>query len=100
MGILVEDFKSDFHLTTTGGKGWYVSKTKETGLYCPSCHNENSHKLAFIFSNICSFRCVKCGESMRLEKYLWKIKKQEYISNQRQIQQTRYSSKEKFKKTI
>lgn len=87
MGILVEKFKLDFQLVPTGTKGWYISYIKNTGLYCPCCHNENSQKLAFIFSeNICSFRCAKCAESMRLEKYLWRIKKQQYIINQRQIQ--------------
>ena len=97
MGILIEDFKNDFHLVTTGNRGWYVSKVKSTELYCPSCHNENSSKIAFIFSNICSFRCVKCGASMRLEKYLWKIKKPEYISNQRQIQQKDILEKKSLK---
>lgn len=87
MGVLAEKFKSDFHLVPTGQKGWYISRIKDAGLSCPCCHSENSQKLAFIFSDgICSFRCVKCGESMRLEKYLWKIRKQQYITNQRQIQ--------------
>lgn len=87
MGILIEKFKTDFDLTPTGSRGWYISKIRDTGLYCPCCHNENSQKLAFIFSdNICSFRCAKCSESMRLEKYLWRVKKQQYIINQRQIQ--------------
>lgn len=87
MGILIEKFKTDFDLTTTGNRGWYISKKRDTGLFCPCCHNTNSQKLAFIFSdNICSFRCAKCSESMRLEKYLWRVKKQQYIINQRQIQ--------------
>ena len=87
MGVFVEQFKSDFHLTKSGDKGWYSSRIKNTGLYCPFCHNENSQKLAFIFSeDVASFHCPKCGNSLRLEQFLWRIKKQEYISNQRQIQ--------------
>ena len=90
MSVFVEKFKSDFSLVPSGGKGWYISRKEETGLYCPFCHNTNSKKLAFIFSEegIASFKCPKCGESARLEKYLWLIKKQQYISNQRQIHQT------------
>lgn len=87
MSILVEKFKSDFHLVKSGDKGWYISRIKDTGLYCPFCHNENSQKLAFIFSdNIASFYCPKCGNGLRLEQFLWRIKKQQYINNQRQIQ--------------
>ena len=87
MGVLVEKFKSDFHLVKSGDKGWYISRVRDTGLYCPFCHNENSQKLAFIFSdNVCSWKCPKCGNSLRLEQYLWRVKKQQYITNQRQIQ--------------
>lgn len=87
MGVLIEQFKTDFNLIPTGSRGWYASKIRDAGLFCPCCHNENSQKLAFIFSDsICSFRCAKCGESMRLEKYLWRVKQQQYITNQRQIQ--------------
>ena len=88
MGVFVDKFKSDFHLVKSGDKGWYVSRIKDTGLYCPFCHNENSQKLAFIFSeNICSFKCPKCGNSLRLEQFLWRVKKQQYITSQRQIKQ-------------
>ena len=33
MGILIEQFKTDFNLTPTGSRGWYISKIRDTGLY-------------------------------------------------------------------
>ena len=33
MGVLVEKFKSDFHLVKSGDKGWYISRVRDTGLY-------------------------------------------------------------------
>lgn len=85
MGVLIEQFKSDFKLTQSGGRGWNVAPSN-TPLYCPFCKNNNGSKLAFIFSERCaSFHCPKCGNSCRLEKYLWLIKKQNYISYSRQI---------------
>lgn len=89
MSVLREKFKSDFKLKTTGGKGWWIAPIK-TELKCIKCGNENGSKLSFIFdkySSSSSFRCVKCGFSCRLEKYLWLIKKTQYITKYREIKQ-------------
>lgn len=88
MGVLVDKFKTDFSLKPTGQKGWYISAHKDAGLSCPFCHHTDGTRLAFIFSeNACSFKCPKCGNTARLERYLWLIKRPEYISNIRQIKQ-------------
>ena len=98
MGILKDKFISDFGLKPTGTKGWYIAQT-HTSLYCPFCKNKNGSKLAFIFSENCaSFHCPKCSGHTRLERYLWLIKKQEYISNVRQIKNEDILKKKELKK--
>lgn len=88
MEVLVEKFKSDFHLKTTGTKGWWISSSSCASLYCPKCKHIDSSRLAFIFGQkFSTFHCVKCNYNCRLEKYLWLMKKPEYISNIRQIKQ-------------
>lgn len=87
MAILRDKFKSDFKLKPTGGKGWWIGPI-QTDLYCPKCQNKDGSRLAFIFdekSPNSSFKCVKCGNSMRLEKYLWLIKKNQYITKYRDL---------------
>ena len=87
MAVLRDKFKSDFKLKPTGGKGWWIGPI-QTDLYCPKCQNKDGSRLAFIFdekSPNSSFKCVKCGNSMRLEKYLWLIKKNQYITKYRDL---------------
>lgn len=87
MSVLREKFKSDFKLRVTGGKGWWIAPVK-TELRCTKCGNEDGSRLSFIFdehSSASSFRCVKCGFSCRLEKYLWLIHKSEYITKYRDL---------------
>lgn len=87
MAVLRDKFISDFHLKFTGSKGWMIAPVK-TELYCKHCGNTDGSRLSFIFdedSSASSFRCVKCGHSCRLEKYLWLIKKSEYITKFREV---------------
>lgn len=89
MAILREKFKSDFQLRKTGGKGWMIAPEK-TDLYCVECNHKDGRRLAFIFdekTSACSMKCLKCGFSCRLEKYLWLIKKTQYITKYREIKQ-------------
>ena len=81
MPVLKDKFISDFHLKVSGSKGWMIGYQK-LGLFCPCCKHKDPSRLAFIFdtkSERASFKCVKCGYSSRLEKFLWLNNKKEYI---------------------
>lgn len=98
MSVLREKFKSDFKLRTTGHKGWWIAPVK-TELRCSKCGNEDGSRLAFIFdanSPASSFKCVKCGFSCRLEKYLWLLHKTEYITQYRDLKQEDILTKKKL----
>lgn len=101
MGVLRDKFISDFHLKFTGSKGWQILPVK-TVLYCPNCQNKDGSRLAFIFdenSSTSSFRCVKCGFSCRLEKYLWLVKKTEYVTKYREVKPENILKKKELVKT-
>ena len=89
MAVLKEKFISDFQLRKTGAKGWMILPVHTT-LFCKNCGNEDGSRLSFIFdehSSSSTFRCIKCGYSCRLEKYLWLVKKTSYIKKFREIKQ-------------
>lgn len=87
MIININKFKYDYKLIPTGNKGWFITKIS-SDLYCPHCRNNTPQKLAFRFGEKTStFHCVKCNFNANLSKYLWLLKKPEYISNQKFIKQ-------------
>lgn len=100
MGVLKDKFISDFHTKFSGSKGWRILPV-ETELYCPQCQNKDGSRLSFIFdenSSAASFRCVKCSFSCRLEKYLWLVKKTEYITKYREVKPENILNKKRLKK--
>lgn len=87
MPVLKDKFISDFHLKVSGSKGWMIGYQK-LGLFCPCCKHKDPSRLAFIFdtkSERASFKCVKCGYSSRLEKFLWLNNKKEYITKYKDL---------------
>lgn len=85
--IFSEKFISDYQLRKVNSKGWHVGTIK-LDLYCPHCHNDNPAKLAFIFGkNVCSFHCVKCDFSCRLERFFYLIRKNQYVSQYKDVEE-------------